>query len=341
MAQLALNTIFRIKSHGGGGHYLTVSGNKPLTNNRSLYLTTAIASDMQYWKVIASGSSYKVVSCADESFALNYYWTNGYGNPGQCDIYTHANNSDANITFELERHYDVFAYLFMQADASLADLGVTLYMTPSSWNSGATVSWETNYLGDVVQYWIFEEVSSSTLRTQIDLPSGRIYNWNQFYSGITSTIDSQAGCAWTCGLDVANIYGPNSYSPSSMNSAWITNEGYNWTLPYGCSATFGYYITYSEESEYLEKIRTEINNNRPVVVRMCTNSNTSDTHFVVAYGYTGAGNTTTSIKVFDPANMVGNNYTNNIAGRDTTLYDAIQYSSKHKVSGLRPIITNR
>lgn len=168
----SLNTVFRIKSHGGGGHYLTVTGNAPLANNRSLYLTSEIASSMQLWKVIASGSTYKIVSCTDESFALNYYWTNGYGDAGACDIYKHSNNSDANILFDEAAHYTTIVYRIKQADTRLESDEAALYMTPSSWESGATVSWETNDGGDVVQYWLFEEVSIPTATVYASITSG-------------------------------------------------------------------------------------------------------------------------------------------------------------------------
>ena len=154
MSRMKLNTLYRIKSHGGGGNYLTITGNKPLTNNRSLTLTTKMTSIMQYWRVVQDGSSYKIVSCADDSYALNYYWTNGYGNPGACDIYPHTNNPDSNFLFEEELNYPTYAYRIKLANAT-----PTLYITPSSWNSGGTVSWNVREGGDVVQYWIFEEVS--------------------------------------------------------------------------------------------------------------------------------------------------------------------------------------
>lgn len=72
---------------------------------------------------------------------------------------------------------------------------------------------------------------------------------------------------------------------------------------------------------------------------MCTNSNPNDTHFVVVYGYIGSGDTTELIKVFDPAQSRSN--TSTMAGRDTTLANAISWSSKDKVSGLIQVITDR
>lgn len=156
MANPTLNTIFRIKAHGGGGHYLTVTGNMPLANNRPLCLTTAMSSNMQYWKVISSGNAYKIVSCANENFALNYYWINGYGNSGPCDVYPHASNTDAYVLFDDAGHYTTIVYRIKQADSRLAS--DPLYLTPSSYDNGASVTWETNEGGDVIQYWLFEEV---------------------------------------------------------------------------------------------------------------------------------------------------------------------------------------
>ena len=147
MANPTLNTVFRIKSHGGGGHYLTISGSPPISNNRSLYLTTELESTMQLWKVIAAGNYYKIVSCANESFALNYYWIMDYGEPGPCDVYPHANNADSYVTFGVNGQ--AIVYSVKQADSRLSSN--PLYMTPSSWNSGASVTWEPNEGGDVVQ----------------------------------------------------------------------------------------------------------------------------------------------------------------------------------------------
>ena len=85
---------------------------------------------------------------------------------------------------------------------------------------------------------------------------------------------------------------------------------------------------YTDE-ERLTKIRSEINANRPVIVKIVSGDIT-DTHFVVAYGYKNGGTTNDNILVFDPANN-GSGAT----GRDTTLANAISWNSKTRVYQLR------
>ena len=170
----------------------------------------------------------------------------------------------------------------------------------------------------------------------IDIPSGRTCNWNQFYSSVTKKINSKKGCGWVSALDVANIYGPTSYSPSDMpNSAWDANAGVVWNhFPTGCLA----YVTeknipYDSELDFCSAIRTEIQNNRPVIVREYGYYDDQETsHFVVAYGYTGTGDSFDKINVFDPARS--DTETNTLRGRDTTISESITHSSKIGVKSL-------
>ncbi len=178
----------------------------------------------------------------------------------------------------------------------------------------------------------------------IDIPSGRTCNWNQFYSGITQRVGT-SGCSWTCALDVANIYGPDSYSPSDMPAgAWGSTGMVWWQLSSICDAeVITIDKTYSSEPALLAAIRSEIHANRPVIVKTYgtyieDGQEKEGYHYVVAYGYTGAGNTTSLIKVFDPARDTDE--TSIATGRDTTLYNAITHSSKDGVRSLY-LLNNR
>lgn len=162
------------------------------------------------------------------------------------------------------------------------------------------------------------------------MPSNRTYNWNQFYTGVTKAIGSTAGCKFCCGLDVANIYGPNSYTPSDLSFAW-GNTGYTWALLSGCSVSFK--SSYDTPTDYYKTIRSEINNNRAVVVLL--SGSETVTHTVVAYGYTGEGNSDSEIKVLDPARSTTD--TTTMTGRDTTLDEAMTFNSKNAINGLRLI----
>ena len=192
--------------------------------------------------------------------------------------------------------------------------------------------------GTCIQYWDITEVDMP--RTVVDLPVDRVYNWNQFYTDLRNVINSPAGCAWTCGLDVSNIYGPEQYEPEDLSFAWNSVEGYNWSLPIGCSAAFNFWSHFDDNTDFYSIIRSEINNNRPVVVKMCTHTNSEDTHFVVAYGYIGSGNSADSILVFDPARSINSEF-NIPYGRAFTVADSFTHNLKHKISGLIFAIGNR
>ena len=169
----------------------------------------------------------------------------------------------------------------------------------------------------------------------IDIPSGRTCNWNQFYEDITNKVGT-SGCSWTSVLDVANIYGPGSYSPDDMpSSAWDAEAGVVWNqVPANCTVrVIDFDVPYSSTSAFCSAIRNEICNNRPVIVRQYGTYNGQATmHFVVAYGYTGAGTSYSMIKVFDPARS--RNDTATATGRDTTLSESITFNSKTGVRSL-------
>ena len=169
----------------------------------------------------------------------------------------------------------------------------------------------------------------------IDIPANRICNWNQFYTAITARIGEE-GCGWTCLLDVANIYGPSSYEPSDMpDSAWSSSDGVVWrNVPSGCVASvIDTNKTYDSDSKYCTAIRTEIQNNRPVIVKEYSNTYGS-THYVVAYGYVGTGDSFDKIKVYDPAHSKTDEDRKKKEGRYTTLSESMTFSSKDTVQRL-------
>lgn len=151
----------------------------------------------------------------------------------------------------------------------------------------------------------------------IDIPSDRICNWYQKCTSIKNKIGSESGCSWTCALDVANIYGPSAYAPRSMpDSAWGAS-GCTWQLPETCAGSIESYTSYTSKSKCLKAICDEIDGNRPVIVEL---KNSAEYHYVVAYGYTGTGNSEDKILVYDPGNRGSN--TNSLLGSDCTLKEA-------------------
>ena len=166
-------------------------------------------------------------------------------------------------------------------------------------------------------------------RQKICLPGDRCINWNQYYSGIPEAKRNVA-CAWTCGLDIANIFGPGKFFPSDMNldSTAYWYSGYTWNLPAGCSAEFeNQYTVCGNSGAYYSHIRSEINQNRPVVLRIGGRIEGSDkftkTHFVVAYGYSGTGSSPAEILVFDPAKSPDGKAKNDQNGWETTLNESM------------------
>ena len=212
----------------------------------------------------------------NNAYGLNIYPPNN----NNCDLYPVAGNeNDAKITL-----------IAVNASQNIYRIKLTnysYYLTAVSNSSGANVYWAASN-GSTSQQWKFEEVSSGGSDTSktLSLPSNRSCNWNQFYTEIVN-VAGNVGCFITCGLDVANFYGPTSYTINDLKNYWGSG-GYSWALP------------------------------------------SSDTHFVVAYGYRNGGTTNDNILVFDPANN-GSGAT----GRDTTLANAISWSSKTRMLELR------
>ena len=159
----------------------------------------------------------------------------------------------------------------------------------------------------------------------IDIPANRICNWNQFYTAITNKIKNLSGCSWTCALDVANIYGPSSYEPSDMpDGAWADNQC-TWQLPSGCSGRINKYQQNVFGTDCLAYIVSEIQNNRPVIVEL--QDSDEKQHFVVAYGFTGNGESTSDIMVFDPGISSMSSTEKN--GTDWTLSEAENLIGKY------------
>lgn len=207
-----LNTVYRVKSHGGGtnGKYLTTSS---MSNNQNVYIDEKRASKTQLWKVVDNGSgNYKLVSYSDSTYGLNYRWTNGYGNAGNCDIYKHSTNSDANIAFDSSSNSNnVFRI-------KLAGGTISLYLDPAGTDTGSNVSWEAYNNDNATQYWMFEKVDKTELdELESAAPSGGTLCWptvskviNQYYSYDPTTKLGHNGI--DVNPTVTDIPGDNIYS---------------------------------------------------------------------------------------------------------------------------------
>ena len=151
----ALNTTYRIKSFAGSGRNLNVYGNEQVSYNRNVCLWSEDTSaNAQKWVIQSFAAGLKIITALSSTYALNYYWANGQGNPGNCDIYPHAsNNQDSCITLvavnAAENIYKI----------KLANYN--LYMTAASDADEANVSWE-EHTGAAAQQWKFVPITTST-----------------------------------------------------------------------------------------------------------------------------------------------------------------------------------
>ena len=155
------NKTYRIRSHSGSGKYLNVYGNDQVSANRNVCLWTLDTSaQAQKWNVmLVSTGVYKITTAIDSSYALNYYWTNGLGNPGNCDIYPHAGNADSTVEFIADANNpDVY-------EIRLTRSGTDLYLTADSSSTYITdntnVSWKARN-NDWSQKWKFEDINGNT-----------------------------------------------------------------------------------------------------------------------------------------------------------------------------------
>lgn len=311
--------VYYISGYAGGGYYLNRWGSGAVSNHQNVTLYTKTPDPDQQWKLKSVTGGYQILSMLNNAYGLNIYPPNN----NNCDLYPVAGNeNDAKITL-----------IAVNASQNIYRIKLTnysYYLTAVSNSSGANVYWAASN-GSTSQQWKFEEVSSGGSDTSktLSLPSNRSCNWNQFYTEIVN-VAGNVGCSITCGLDVANFYDPTSYTINDLKNYWGSG-GYSWALPSSCN---GKIMGYSHGTEYtdtqrLATIRSEINANRPVIIKIVS-SNVNDTHFVVAYGYRNGGTTNDNILVFDPANN-GSGAT----GRDTTLANAISWSSKTRMLELR------
>ena len=119
------------------------------------------------------------------------------------------------------------------------------------------------------------------------------------------------------------------------DGAWLAGQGVVWReVPSGCLVSvIDTDKTCKNDSEYCTAIRTEIQNNRPVIVKEYSNTD-GGTHYVVAYGYVGTGDSFDKIKVYDPARSKTDEDRKKKEGRYTTLSESMTFSSKDIVQGL-------
>ncbi len=216
---ITLNTTYRIKSYAGTGRNLNVYGNEKVSDNRNVCLWTQDATaNAQKWIVKEISGVQKIITALSSTYALNYYWGNGKGNPGNCDIFPHSgNDEDSEVTFiPVDESNNIYKVKLAK---------YPLYLTAEKNEDEADVTWE-KHTGASAQQWKFEAVDSDT-----DTPSYiMLNNWLKMYTSPTSTATGRDVDIPT----VSEFTGSDGYSYSFTND----NYWYAYENPY----TSGNYI---------------------------------------------------------------------------------------------------
>lgn len=321
---LLINHVYRLRSHAGTGVYLNVTGNEQVSQNRNVN-TISLNPNLAAlkWVIKSYSAGYKITTQLNSNYALNYYWSNGAGNTGNCDIHTQiGNDTDSCVVFQYIAQSNMLYKIKLK--------NYDLFLTASGTGHEASVTWKAN-TGLSDQHWQFTEINETCLA----MPTDRNCNWNQKNTAVTSRFGSSA-CTLVSGLDVANFYSTNSngYSPSDMDSTlYWTTYGFTWQIP-GPGLING--PTYKTNTAlYLPVIKESIDNGTPVLINLGTqNSN----HTVMAYGYTNDAANTNDILVYDPENSSDTASQN---GRVVDLYEAMDHNyGKYTIWSIRTTSSN-
>lgn len=158
-----LGTTYQLFSHCGTGLCLGVSGGT-VANNKNVCIQTKNSNNQQKWIVKAFGSNLKIVSCLNQNYALNYYWSAGQGNAGNCDIYPQSgNDTDSSVVLEPVAT-DVYRIKLKNYN---------LYLTAKGTGANADVRWEApvNKWSDYTllgpQEWRFVDTSAKGIRAPL------------------------------------------------------------------------------------------------------------------------------------------------------------------------------
>ena len=178
---------------------------------------------------------------------------------------------------------------------------------------------------DGLEYYSYSYgTTTSTNSRELYMP----VNLNQKWSGHDDAT-KRSGCAICCAVDVASYYDPNkNYTVQDLiNFGAASKSGIsNWGKVPKVQFT-DYY-----NGNFLEKIKSEIDNDHPVLVHMKNNANTSQ-HWVVAYKYINNAATNNDIYVLDPA---GNSVSAPPTGEIRTITESMQYNGNHYIYRLKP-----
>lgn len=329
----SLDTPYYFTSHSGTGKCLNVYGNEQVSNNRNVCLWTKDTGTAQSWSIKQFSGGLKIVSNLNQSYALNYYWSSGQGNAGNCDIYPQEGNDTDSCVTVLTMSGTNEIYKFKLKNYNL-------YLTATGTTDNADVRWEPLANSGTAQLWKLsafgaagEDSEDSTGERILTMPTGLRCNWNQKHSGITSLFGGSA-CTLVAGLDMANFYATNGtgYTPADMNSSvYWGSSGYTWKVP-GSGKFTGQYYRHQDgysQTELRAKIKEQIDAGHPPVIDM--DLDPTHSHTVFCYGYKNGAATDADILVYDPANLD----TSNIEGRNTNLAESMVYNGHEYIRNVR------
>jgi len=316
---------YSIISHNGTGKYLNVYGSGTINARRNVVIWDNSGSNDQKWVIDSLTGQQTVRSVNNPVYGLNALRTTW-----NCDVIPIAGNTDAKVTFVLVS--SGIYRIRLVSDTSK-------YLTADGTASGSSVSWKALNSSASNQKWKLVAIGGSTggdtggntgsgnggttgsqtgnSRT-LGMPSGPRCNWSQKHSGVTNHFGTGA-CTLVSGLDCANFYATNGvgYTPNDMRGETYWKNGFTRNIP-GPGVIGG--KVEGSKAYLLSQIKSEIDAGRPVIINIGPAEDKN--HTVFAYGYTNNAQDFADIKVYDPANLD----TTDIAGRDVTLYNAMDYN---------------
>lgn len=147
-----LNVPYFMVSHGGAGKCLNLYGNEQVSDHRNVCIWARSTGKAQSWLIKAFGSNHKIVTALDQTYALNYHWTSGKGNPGNCNIHPQAgNDADSSITLVAVNATDGIYKIKLK--------NYNLYLTAKGTGDNADVRWEAPVSSGTTQQWRLMETA--------------------------------------------------------------------------------------------------------------------------------------------------------------------------------------
>lgn len=276
------------------GVALSVYGNTQVSQNRNVIVWSKQDVADQLWRIDVASGYARIKSTINSTYALNIWL--GTSNYGNCDIHTWSDNlEDSKINF---RTVDASNNLYL-IQCYRNDADNNLYLTAESTSSGANVKW-TSRNTSLNQVWKLIEKTSSGGNDEhsIQMP----YNYNQ-KDGPSKGFRA-AGCACTCGMDVASFYSRKWYSfldfedcytdYSSADKPYIV---YSWKTPDNYSFVRDVNPKGMSEADTIAYIKKYIDQGIPPLCHCLPVSR--DEHWVVPFKYE-SGSGWDSIWVLDP-----------------------------------------